>query len=309
MFTDNVGVVSVKSNYRSGQSFTWGYYRVVYVANDAAGNSAVCSFSVVVSASDCKAPEADEQLQGELIVEPVNGTDSLMSAHVSCNDEFYPRNDLDFYVCDVMIRQQLRDWLLKDLWPYCSDQNCTGELWIDSDCPSSAAPRSKRSIRDAFYGFNFYVNVNSTRTLLKDTIGGTLQNQFPNASLSISDSVVCDKKFPLLSTTNGNASCADCPPGQYYNNSSGICASCPVDTYRTRDDPLEQCSPCPKETPTTGERTGQKDPSACHKLCDAGAYYDDSTKDCQLCPFGTYQEKRGGAACMPCPSDTSTSMT
>ncbi|VDO58876.1 unnamed protein product, partial [Haemonchus placei] len=62
MFTDNVGVVSVKSNYRSGQSLTWGYYRVVYEAKDAAGNNAVCSFSVVISPSECQAPEADKQV-------------------------------------------------------------------------------------------------------------------------------------------------------------------------------------------------------------------------------------------------------
>ncbi|KAK5979803.1 HYR domain-containing protein, partial [Trichostrongylus colubriformis] len=102
MFTDNVGVVSVKSNFRSGQSFTWGYYRVIYEAKDAAGNKAVCSFSVIISPTECEAPEADEQLQGELSVEPVNGTDSAMVARVVCNDTFYSRKDPDFYVCDVM---------------------------------------------------------------------------------------------------------------------------------------------------------------------------------------------------------------
>ncbi|XGW24491.1 hypothetical protein V3C99_006145 [Haemonchus contortus] len=348
MFTDNVGVVSVKSNYRSGQSLTWGYYRVVYEAKDAAGNNAVCSFSVVVSPSECKAPEADKQLEGKLTVEPVNGTDAMMSARISCSDAFFPRNDPEFYVCDVMgqwdrsmfvpanhtysfpscgttqnpvqningslgdygncslILQNLRDWLLKDLWPYCSDLNCTGQLWIDSNCSSTADLRLRRSIREAFYDFRFYANVNNTRTLLKDTIGFTLQKQFPNASLSISDTVVCDEKFPRLSTANGNASCADCPAGQYFYDNA--CINCPADTFRTRDDPLEKCIPCPKDK-TTGGQTGQKDPGACHELCDAGEFYDDETKKCQLCPLGTYQEKPGGAACLPCPSDSTTSIT
>ncbi|VDO32433.1 unnamed protein product [Heligmosomoides polygyrus] len=63
MFTDNVGIASIKSNYRSGQSFTWGYYRVVYTASDAAGNTAACAFSVVVSPSECQTPHPDSQAE------------------------------------------------------------------------------------------------------------------------------------------------------------------------------------------------------------------------------------------------------
>ncbi|KAK5979802.1 hypothetical protein GCK32_006779, partial [Trichostrongylus colubriformis] len=58
-----------------------------------------------------------------------------------------------------MILQSLRDWLLNDLWSYCSDQNCTGQLWIDSNCPSSAGIRTARNIQEALYHFRFFANV------------------------------------------------------------------------------------------------------------------------------------------------------
>lgn len=60
-----------------------------------------------------------------------------------------------------------------------------------------------------------------------------------------------------------------------------------------------------------GEKTG---PSWLHgrewrifqDVCDAGFYYDDGAKKCRQCPRGTYQEKRGGLSCLPCPSDSTT---
>lgn len=40
-----------------------GYYRVVYIGSDAAGNIAFCSFSVVVSQAECQTPKPDEQVR------------------------------------------------------------------------------------------------------------------------------------------------------------------------------------------------------------------------------------------------------
>ncbi|VDM72412.1 unnamed protein product [Strongylus vulgaris] len=112
MFVDNVGVTSITSNYRAGQYFTWGYYRVIYTGSDAAGNTAFCSFSIVVSPAECQIPKPDEQLQGKAIVEKVAGVDVLLKAQIECADKFYPRTGPEFYVCDVM-----GQWDRIGLWP------------------------------------------------------------------------------------------------------------------------------------------------------------------------------------------------
>lgn len=47
-FSDNVGVVKVveRNNHRPGQTLLWGIYQIAYVAYDAVGNTATCSFKV-----------------------------------------------------------------------------------------------------------------------------------------------------------------------------------------------------------------------------------------------------------------------
>lgn len=49
-FNDNVGVVKVveKNGHTPGQTLLWGTYEIAYVAFDAAGNTASCSFKVSV---------------------------------------------------------------------------------------------------------------------------------------------------------------------------------------------------------------------------------------------------------------------
>ncbi|ETN75616.1 GCC2 and GCC3 [Necator americanus] len=277
MFVDNVGVVSIKSNYRSGQTFTWGYYRVVYVASDAAGNLAFCSFSVVVSPVECEIPKADIQLQGNATFENVNGTDAIMKAQVDCIDKYYPRADPEFYVCDIMIRQRLLDSLLNDLEPYCG--NCTGQFLTG------------------------YLLFSSTRDLLKNTISNSLEKEFPNSTLSINEDISCDAKYPHFSRNEEIGSCADCSAGHYWDEDH--CVECPVDTYRGRNDPLEKCNKCPENTTTSG-LIGQKNEDACHEICDTGEYYDEWLKKCLPCPLGTYQEKRGSVSCLPCAADTTT---
>lgn len=49
-FSDNVGIVKIqeKSGHRPGQTLLWGIYQIAYVASDAAGNTATCTFKVSV---------------------------------------------------------------------------------------------------------------------------------------------------------------------------------------------------------------------------------------------------------------------
>ncbi|VDL75047.1 unnamed protein product [Nippostrongylus brasiliensis] len=258
MFTDNVGVAAVKSNYRSGQSFTWGYYTVVYVASDAAGNTAACSFSVVVSPAECQTPTADSQLQGEVTFTSVNGTDATKTARVSCDDPFYPRNGPDFYICDVM-----GQWDRSIFWP-------ANRTYIFSSCGATRDPAQ--------------------------TINGTLED-YGNCS-SIRQSL-----FDSLENDLRRSNCT----GEYWSEINYTCAYCPKDTYRTKTDPLGSCTACPVNK-TTSEQIGQKTSAACHDICSAGQFYNDFTRKCQLCPRGTYQERRGATACVPCSSDATTTI-
>lgn len=54
-FVDNVGVTRVieRSGHRSGQTLLWGTYDITYLASDAAGNTASCSFKVSVLSEFC----------------------------------------------------------------------------------------------------------------------------------------------------------------------------------------------------------------------------------------------------------------
>lgn len=49
-FSDNIGVTKMveKNGYRPGQTLLWGAYEITYVASDAAGNTASCSFRVTL---------------------------------------------------------------------------------------------------------------------------------------------------------------------------------------------------------------------------------------------------------------------
>lgn len=49
-FTDNVGITKIqeKNGHRPGQTLLWGIYQIAYVASDAAGNTATCTFKVSV---------------------------------------------------------------------------------------------------------------------------------------------------------------------------------------------------------------------------------------------------------------------
>ena len=48
IFSDNKVVASITTSHRSGSFMAWGDYIVTYVASDASGNSASCTFDLYV---------------------------------------------------------------------------------------------------------------------------------------------------------------------------------------------------------------------------------------------------------------------
>lgn len=49
-FSDNIGVTKIieRNGHRPGQTLLWGTYEISYIAYDAAGNSATCSFQASI---------------------------------------------------------------------------------------------------------------------------------------------------------------------------------------------------------------------------------------------------------------------
>lgn len=99
-FTDNVGVVRVieRNGHRSKQTLLFGTYDIIYIASDAAGNTAMCSFKVSVLSEFCQ-PLAD----------PIGGSQSCKDwgaggqfkvCEISCNPGLRFSEPIpEFYTC------------------------------------------------------------------------------------------------------------------------------------------------------------------------------------------------------------------
>ncbi|XP_061181064.1 uncharacterized protein LOC133189681 [Saccostrea echinata] len=61
-FYDDMGVVNIIQTHRSGEVLAYGEYVVMYVAFDAANNTANCTFRVAVSPFDCEVPAVPESV-------------------------------------------------------------------------------------------------------------------------------------------------------------------------------------------------------------------------------------------------------
>ncbi|KAI1714589.1 putative ephrin-receptor like domain-containing protein [Ditylenchus destructor] len=106
MFRDNSGIITqFVSNFRPGQSFGWGEYRVVYIARDTAGNMATCQFKITVSPQVCSFP-IHEPTFTLVSITQLDSPFASQFAVAECHSEDYVFNNPKppFYTCDVMGR-------------------------------------------------------------------------------------------------------------------------------------------------------------------------------------------------------------
>lgn len=106
-FTDDNIILSVDSNFRNGQLFSWGIYHVVYLATDRAQNTATCEFDVIVSPQQCANPIATDTINvnNTPIIDPSNLKEQIkMMSVIWCSNEGYvfTQDHPPFYVCDLM---------------------------------------------------------------------------------------------------------------------------------------------------------------------------------------------------------------
>ncbi|XP_045207056.2 uncharacterized protein LOC123559381 [Mercenaria mercenaria] len=105
---------------------------------------------------------------------------------------------------------------------------------------------------------------------------------------------------PLGSQLIGSE-CVKCGSGYYYDRDSARCVRCARGTYRTvlsNTPTLSSCTPCSGSDTTSS--TGSPAASYCHASCFTGKFYNSSSKQCDLCPVGLYNDVIGASSCTPC---------
>uniref|UniRef100_A0A7E4V9G4 Protein crumbs n=1 Tax=Panagrellus redivivus TaxID=6233 RepID=A0A7E4V9G4_PANRE len=111
-------------------------------------------------------------------------------------------------------------------------------------------------------------------------------------------------KTTLTNTATAEDDCRDeCPDGEYLTQ-SGNCQACPLGTYRAKG-VHKQCVECPPGTTTETVRSSKRVQCNTPK-CVAGQFLVTSTKQCQFCPRGTYQDDSLQTTCKICPTDHTT---
>lgn len=99
-FTDNVGVTRVveRNGHRSGQTLLWGTYDITYVAHDAAGNTATCTFKVSVLAEFC--PTLADPIGGSQTCKDWGAGGQFKVCEIGCNTGLrFSEQVPEFYTC------------------------------------------------------------------------------------------------------------------------------------------------------------------------------------------------------------------
>ncbi|XP_046578196.1 uncharacterized protein LOC124285952 [Haliotis rubra] len=99
------------------------------------------------------------------------------------------------------------------------------------------------------------------------------------------------------------ASCAGCPSGTMFNETSNDCTDCPLGSYQDSGF-ASTCLRCPDGFSTRS--TGSRKKEDCLAMCQAGQSSRSGLLPCNPCPVGTYQDIRGMTLCKSCPVGQST---
>lgn len=100
VFVDNVGITKLieRSGHRSGQTLLWGAYEITYIASDAAGNTASCSFKVSVLSEFC--PTLPDPVGGTQVCKDWGAGGQFKVCEISCHSGLrFSENVPEFYTC------------------------------------------------------------------------------------------------------------------------------------------------------------------------------------------------------------------
>lgn len=99
-FSDNVGVTSIieRNGHRSGQTLLWGTYDITYIASDAAGNSATCTFKVSLLSEFC--PPLADPLGGKQTCKDWGAGGQFKVCEIDCHSGLrFSEAVPEFYTC------------------------------------------------------------------------------------------------------------------------------------------------------------------------------------------------------------------
>ncbi|CAB3407242.1 unnamed protein product [Caenorhabditis bovis] len=333
-FFDNIGVVKIVSNFNNGQQFGVGTTMVRYVAFDAAGNTAECSFEIVVFQKNC--PEKLAVENGNVQILNNAGPFAPLAARVTCNSQNYPNFGFPhFYSCNYLGEFDVGDFINATFFlPACgttklAQQTINGTVATSGDCSANV-----KKLRQVLWTS---LNCDTTACDLRILTGCSLQQspQEPNtlsalqytlstsnASQKIDDVAMkalednfqivqqdyaaeCPPDFPITFSNGNQTVCVGCPPGSFADLVNNECIPCPADQFRNKSqvDQIE-CQKCPSGY-TTGQVKGAIDVSQCYRFCDQG-YYAGDDNECYPCPIGTFGSAPGIRKCTSCEFDLST---
>uniref|UniRef100_A0A1I7ZM80 Sushi domain-containing protein n=1 Tax=Steinernema glaseri TaxID=37863 RepID=A0A1I7ZM80_9BILA len=300
MFSDNVLVTDFTYNYGSGDTFSWGVHRVVYIARDAAGNMAECSFDVTVAPNSCVQPV--EPNDGSVTFHSLGDNPSEMVAFVSCkNGSMYANEAPAFFTCDSMGRWnrhgfQDKRWSFPDCAGYTNPaQTITGFAMTNGTCDDNGYNSTEKLTRvidqasKQFGGFcedNDCVASNqlTTDTVCTEDVGGT-GSRFKRET----EGNLIRVNFTLFVNTTRKDVKA------YIEKT--VSEAYPFDTYEV-DAPLFLCSE--SDFPLL---LASQNLYSCVE-CVAGTYW--NGHQCIQCAPDTYQSKTGQRQCITCPPGTTT---
>ncbi|TMS38333.1 hypothetical protein L596_005081 [Steinernema carpocapsae] len=297
MFTDNVFITDFTYNYGSGDTFSWGIHRVVYIARDSAGNMAECHFDVTVSPNACEKP--GRPLNGTVNYESPGSNPSELVAFVKCgNGSMYADEVPAFYTCDSMGRWnrhgfQDSRWSFPDCAEYTSpSQTITGfTLSLGSCLNGSTDSTSKlaQAIDEASKNF-----------------GGFCENNDCVGSHQLQTSVLCSANSGSRSKRAVEGNLIRVNFTLFVNNTrkdvrayieNTVSEVYQNETYEV-DAPIFLCSE--SDFPLL---FASQNLYSCVE-CVAGTYW--NGHQCIPCPPDTYQSKTGQRQCIHCPNKTTT---
>ncbi|KAF1770687.1 hypothetical protein GCK72_002508 [Caenorhabditis remanei] len=343
-FFDNIGVVRVEVNYHNGQQFGVGITAVRYIAYDAAGNSAECTFDVIVVQKSCPSNDQIVVDNGRISFGPTRMAPFTSKVVlVECDDNLYPiDNRPGFYVCDIMGNFNYGGWVddtqKKYYLPACGKtvpavQEINGTVLGNGTCKQvfeklretiwSAANCNQQSSCSIMIlpPCNETNSVGNTRETENDDFALQYTFSTSNATETISTSVLkdlqdnfrlvrqdstvdCDPSFPIHDTSGNVTVCVSCADGTFANTTANECTDCPIDTYRNSASHDQFACTSCPDKMITGDVTGAVDESQCYQNCIAGQY--ESKGVCLPCPEGTFAPREGLRRCICCGFDLST---
>ncbi|XP_059165396.1 uncharacterized protein LOC131947978 [Physella acuta] len=289
-FSDNVGVVSVLQNLRSGQCLAYGHNLVTYIAFDGNNNSAECSFEIFVRKQECIDPPP-----------PLSGIRACYTwkhgryCVPSCLPKYHFVAPIPaFYRCG---QEGLWDPSSGEpfSFPACASAHppalvIKGSVKFEGpDCSEEQKAKLKTSLENILASMDqkMYQCGQSCSSVKTLNISCVSENRIRREAQGLG--AVYNVTI-AVSLIEGNLTNLNSMPGEIIQNIK----SYPMNNFTMTSDSLVLSPDC-----NSGQVLLNTDTPVCVD-CPAGYYVQDPVT-CSRCPKGQYNDKPLQTACTPCP--------